>query len=168
MIVAVPDSTTATVHLLAGLNGAGKSTHARRLEHECPAVRYTLDEWMLRLYQFSYDDARYAELSERCQNLIWDVAAQVLATGADVVLDWNLWSRSRRVSWRDRVVATGHHSLLHYVRVPVETAIRQVEHRRRDGVVNVHDLDAEAVQHLADLFEEPTAKEGLDLRVVEG
>lgn len=167
MLVVMPDSTRATVHLLAGLNGAGKSTLARRLEQESPAVRFTLDEWMLRLYQLSYDDPRYPELSERCQNLIWDIAKQVLSTGADVVLDWNLWSCERRRTWRDKVVATGHHPVLHYVKVPVDTAIHQVEGRRRAGIATAHVLDAVAVRHLARLFEAPTAEEGIELRVVE-
>ena len=81
----MPDTTSATVHLLAGLNGAGKTTLARRLERELPAVRFTLDEWMLRLYELRYDDPRYAELSEVCQGLIWDTAVQALSAGTDVV-----------------------------------------------------------------------------------
>lgn len=47
---------TAEVHLLAGLNGSGKTTHARRLEKTVPAVRFTLDEWMLRLHDMKFDD----------------------------------------------------------------------------------------------------------------
>ncbi|HEU5043946.1 MAG TPA: ATP-binding protein [Nocardioidaceae bacterium] len=105
----------ANVHLLAGLNGAGKTTHARRLERECPAVRFTLDEWMLRLYQRRYDDPEYPDLADRCRGLIWKTAQQVLSTGIDVVLDWNLWSRSRRQIWRDKVESAGHHPVLHYL-----------------------------------------------------
>jgi predicted kinase len=105
----------ANVHLLAGLNGAGKTTHARRLERECPAVRFTLDEWMLRLYQRRYDDPEYPDLADRCRGLIWTTAQQVLSTGIDVVLDWNLWSRSRRQIWRDKVESAGHHPVLHYL-----------------------------------------------------
>ncbi len=127
------NGTGATVHLLAGLDGAGKSTYARALERECPAARFTLDEWMLRLYDLSYDDPRYPELSARCQAMIWDLAKQVLVTGTDVVLDWNLWSRSQRHSWRDKVGAVGHHVVLHYLRVPVETAIARVERRGREA-----------------------------------
>lgn len=47
------------VHLLCGLPGAGKTVYARGLEADLPAVRFTLDEWMLRLYSWSYDDPRY-------------------------------------------------------------------------------------------------------------
>lgn len=163
----MPNSASATVHLLAGLNGAGKSTYARRLERECPAVRFTLDEWMLRLFQLSYDDPRYPELSERCQGLIWDLAQQVLETGTDVVLDWNQWNGTRRETWRDKAISVGHRPVLHYLQVSVDTAIQQVERRRREGDANAHALDADAVRHLARLFEVPTTEEGIELRVVE-
>lgn len=39
-----------TVHVMYGLAGSGKSTLARQLCAEGCAVRFTLDEWMLRLY----------------------------------------------------------------------------------------------------------------------
>ena len=94
---------TARIHLLAGLNGAGKTTLARQLEAELPAVRFSLDEWMLRLHGLSFDDERYPELAEECRALIWDLTAQVVHTGASVVLDWNMAvcdrpSRSPRAS----------------------------------------------------------------------
>jgi predicted kinase len=168
MIRVMPRHTkTATVHLLAGLNGAGKSTHARRLERSCPAVRFTLDEWMLNLYHLRYDDPQYPELAERCKDLIWEVAQQVLSTGTDVVLDWNQWSRARRRTWRDKAAAAGHRPVLHYLPVPVETAIERVEHRLREGFTGAHLLDADAVRHLERLFETPTADEGIEIRVIQ-
>ena len=163
-----PDATPATVHLLAGLNGAGKSTHARGLERACPAVRFTLDEWMLRLHRLRYDDPRYPELADRCQDLIWDLALQVLATGVDVVLDWNQWSRARRQTWRDKAVAAGHRPVLHYLPVPVDTAVARVEQRSGRGTDHAHALDASGVRHLARLFEVPATDEGLEILVVEG
>jgi predicted kinase len=36
-----------TVHMIAGLIGSGKSTFARRLERELPALRISLDEWIV-------------------------------------------------------------------------------------------------------------------------
>jgi len=56
------------VHLLCGLPGAGKTAYAYSLEAELPAVRFSLDEWMLRLYPWSYDDPRYvARLDGACR-----------------------------------------------------------------------------------------------------
>lgn len=52
-----PSAPTAVrVHLLCGLPGAGKTTYAARLAAENSAVRFSLDEWMLRLYPWTYDD----------------------------------------------------------------------------------------------------------------
>jgi predicted kinase len=39
-----------TAHLIHGYVGAGKTTFARRLEQELPAIRFSHDEWMTRLY----------------------------------------------------------------------------------------------------------------------
>lgn len=55
---------TAEIHLLAALNGAGKTTLARRLEATLPAARFSLDEWMLRLYGTSFDDEHDPDLAE--------------------------------------------------------------------------------------------------------
>jgi predicted kinase len=155
-----------TVHLLAGLNGAGKSTYARQLAAEQPAVRFTLDEWMLRLFALHYDDARYPDLARRCTALIWDTAQQVLAVGVDVVLDWNQWSRERRAFWRDQVVSAGQRAVLHYLPVSIDTAIARAQERRQRGPADAHVLDSEGIRHLAALFEVPAEDEGLELQIV--
>ncbi|WP_161605977.1 AAA family ATPase [Microlunatus speluncae] len=152
-----------SVHLLAGLNGSGKTRLARELELRCPAVRFTLDEWMLRLHRLPIDDPRYGELAAQCQELIWDTARQVLATHTDVVLDWNQWSRERRAGWRDRIRAAGARPVLHHVRVPLEVAVGQAAGRRDPYA---HALDRAGIEHLAGLFEEPGADEGLEIRIV--
>lgn len=121
---------------------------------------------MIRLYDVSYDDPAYGELREGCSDLIWDVAQEVLSAGTDVVLDWNQWSRARRETWRDKALSAGYKPVLHYVRVPLETAIARVEQRAAEGVTGVHVLDAEAVRHLASIFEVPTTDEGLEIQTV--
>ena len=68
---------------------------ARQLEADLPAVRFTLDEWLLRLNDLRYDDPRYPALADSCKSLIWDTACQVMRAGVDVLLDWNQWSRAR-------------------------------------------------------------------------
>ena len=58
---------TPEIHLLAGLNGAGKTIHARHLVATLPAVRFSLDEWMLQLYDLSFDDELYPSRAEKCR-----------------------------------------------------------------------------------------------------
>ncbi len=154
---------TARIHLLAGLNGAGKTTLARQLEANLPAVRFSLDEWMLRLHRLSFDDERYPELAGKCRALIWDLTAQVVRTGTSVVLDWNMWSRERRANAVRRATELGVQCHLHHVVVPLHVAIQRASDRRDP---RAHRLDADAVRHLADLFEPPEASEGFVLHVV--
>lgn len=157
-------NTPATVHLLCGLNGAGKTTHARRLAEERRAVRFSLDEWMLRLHpELRYDAPTYGELAERCKALIWATAQQILALGHDVILDWNGWNRARRAIWRDLARDAGYNVALHYVQVPLEVAIAQAEARAAANTTGAHRLDAEAIRHLAAIFEEPSDDEGMPI-----
>jgi predicted kinase/8-oxo-dGTP pyrophosphatase MutT (NUDIX family) len=157
---------TPQVHLLAGLNGAGKTTFARHLEADLPAVRFTLDEWMLRLHNLRYDDPAYPVLAESCKSLIWDTALQVLKAGVDVVLDWNQWSRQRRAEWAAKARAHGFEPVLHYVRICLDTAIAQASVRNARDPAYAHTLDAAAVRHLASIFEEPSEDEDLHLQII--
>ena len=40
----------ATVHLVCGSTGAGKTTHALRLVQEFGAMHFSIDDWMVRLF----------------------------------------------------------------------------------------------------------------------
>lgn len=153
----------ADIHLLAGLNGAGKTTLARKLAETLPGVRFSLDEWMLRLHGLRFDDDRYPELAQRCRELIWDTAAQVLAANVDVILDWNMWSRERRADAVHRAKALGITPHLHYLVVPLETAAAQAAHR--DDPAS-HRLTDDSIAHMLTLFEEPRPDEGFTLHVI--
>jgi len=159
----------ATVHLLSGYNGAGKTTYAKHLEKARPAVRFSLDEWMLRLYpDLPYDSPGYDALAETCKYLIWDVAQQVLLGGLDVVLDWNQWSRARRATWRDNAVKAGFAPELHFVDVPLEAAIARAAQRVADGSRGSHELTPQDIRHLAGIFERPTVDEGMPIETIRG
>ena len=151
-----------TVHLLCGLPGAGKTTLARQLEAGLPAVRFSLDEWMLRLYPgLHFASGNYGELAETCKLLIWDTARQALNVGADVVLDWNQWSRGRRAVWAGRAEAAGATVVVHYVRTPLEASIERAAVRARRREPGSHRIEEADVRHLAGIFEEPELSEGL-------
>lgn len=98
--------------------------------------------------------------------MIWSLAQQVLALDHDVVLDWNLWSRERRAEWRSRAASAGYPVLLHYINVPVATAIERAKRRTAQGVVHSHALDEAGVRHLHTIFEPPEADEGMEISVV--
>ncbi len=151
------------VHLLCGMVGAGKTTLARQIAERHNGVRFTLDEWMRRLHGgLRYDDPAYVAALAACQGLIWDTAQQVLASGHDVVLDWNQWSCARRAEWASVARAVGALPIVHFLDVSVDLAVERAV-GRADSDPFSHELDEAAVRHLGALFEAPTQAEGIEI-----
>ncbi len=80
----------ATLHLMVGLPGSGKTTLARELETRYSALRLTLDEWHIRLFGSDVHDdsdesdwAKHNARHEAVESLLWEVAARVLTLGVD-------------------------------------------------------------------------------------
>jgi predicted kinase len=154
----------ATLHLLCGLPASGKTMVARRLEAEHAAVRFTLDEWMLALYDLGpYDDA-YGPQADRVKELIWRTAERVVALQHDVVLDWSQWSRSARKTTQKRAQRLGADVVLHYVEAPLAIVEQRLTERNASPPDGVHRIDLDDLRRFAaDLFEPPTADEGLPI-----
>ena len=81
--------------LTCGLQAAGKTTLARRLEAQCPALRLTCDEWLHQLYP-QLSQTELEPFRGTVEAVQWAVAERALILGCDVVLDWGFWSREGR------------------------------------------------------------------------
>ena len=157
-------NTSPCLHLPCGLVGSGKSTLARRLEAESPAVRLTLDEWMLRLNpELTVEDTAYGERATVVRSLLGDIAEQVMRTGSDAILDWNSWSRERRADGIARARRAGAEVLLHRLTTSLEESTRRARARTEAGTAYAHTVDLAGNTHLAGLIEEPSEDEGLRL-----
>ena len=152
-----------TVHLLCGLPASGKTTIARRLERDHQAVRFTLDEWMLTLFDdlTPYDD-EYGVRADRVKELIWRTAERVLGVGRDVVLDWSQWNSEAREAARRRAVSLGAEPLLHYIDAPMSVVEGRLAERNAQAIPGVHQLDLDEVRRFAtQLFESPSRDEAV-------
>lgn len=118
-----------TVHLVYGYIAVGKTTFAKRLEQELPAVRYSTDEWMTRIYG---SDPREADF-RRYQPRIYEVAnqhwPQVIRCGVDVVLDYAFWPRWHRDIARSLALDLGAETKLYFLRCPDEVALTRCRQR---------------------------------------
>lgn len=109
-----------TLYLTVGLPGAGKTTAARRIAERENILRLTPDDWMVPLFGTS-DSVRRDILEGR----MLDVARQVLASGAGVVVDFGCWSPEERWAVRALTEASGGR----FEMVPCE--LDEAERRRR-------------------------------------
>jgi predicted kinase len=90
------DGRVATLFLIVGLPGAGKTTQAKELAAKHRALRLTPDEWMIPLFGESDAGGKRDVLEER----LICVALQALRLGTSVVLDFGFWSRDERSALR--------------------------------------------------------------------
>ena len=119
----------ATAHLIHGYLGAGKTTLARQLEAELPALRFSHDEWMAKLFGEDPPEASFAENHNRVWDLMASIWRPALALGVDVILDFGFWRRAERDSVRAQVLSTGSEVLLYSLACSDEEAWHRIERR---------------------------------------
>ena len=110
------------LHLICGLPGSGKTTLARRLEQDLLALRLAPDEWMARIVGDGYDEAKRVAV----EAVQWEIAAQALKLGIDVILENGFWSRSERDDYRARAAAIGADTRIHFLDVPRDELLRRL------------------------------------------
>lgn len=155
-----------TAHLLHGFIGSGKTTYARRLEAELPAVRFTLDEWMARLYGQSPPADRFGEYFRRIESLLWQQALSVLRAGSDVVMDLGFWSRESRDAARTRVLSVDAVPRFYLIDCPVEIMRERTIRRSEDPPPDSLWVDAAAFDTLIANYEPMQERE--EFVVVDG
>ena len=121
----------ATLHLMIGLPGSGKTTRAKELEKQYNALRLTPDEWHLFLFGHDVDEEAHDERHEKVEQIMWTVAARVLALGADVILDFGCWAREEREDFRARARALGANFKLHYMDVSLDELKKRLDARNQ-------------------------------------
>lgn len=156
----------ATAYLFCGLPTSGKTTLARRLEQEKKAVRFTLDERMIRQYNLTIFDEAYGPLANEEKHQIWHEAKQLLSIDRDVILDWSLWSRNARHEWVQNVLNAGYHYELIYLQVPLVVLRQRLTDRNAKGAVTVHYISIEELNRFSQIFEAPSADEDLVLTII--
>ncbi|QDO88458.1 ATP-binding protein [Ornithinimicrobium ciconiae] len=68
------------MHLLYGLAGSGKTTLSRELSRDGRGVRFTLDEWMLRLHPgLDFESTKYGDKASDVRELMWTIAGCLCA-----------------------------------------------------------------------------------------
>ena len=117
------------LHLIYGFAGAGKTTFARKLETDISAIRFTHDEWMVKLYGYNPEDKKFSDYYERISDLIWNLTMQLLCLGQDVILDFGFWSRASRDEARSKAEFANAEVKLYFVTCSEEVMRNRVAKR---------------------------------------
>jgi predicted kinase len=137
--------------IVCGLPGSGKTTHAKLLEKNLSAIRFSPDEWMNALLLNIYDE----EKREKIEALQWEISQKLLALGHTVIIEWGTWGRHERDILRLRARALGAAVELHYLSAPVDVLLERV---RRRGSENPP-IEREDFLRWGEIFQVPTPEE---------
>jgi predicted kinase len=156
----------ATLHLMVGLPGSGKTTLARKLEVDCAALRLSVDEWHVRLFGMDVDDssgdADFATHNDRhaaIERLLWEAAARVLMLGVDVILDFGFWTRRERDELRARAHGVGVGFKIHFAVASEELLLERIKARNSQLPSGTFHIPAARLKEWMRLFEAPSPEE---------
>jgi len=144
----------ATLHVIFGPSGAGKTTYAHTFARREKAVAFILDDWMAKLFgpdmpePLEYD--WMIERVQRCETQIWSTAAGVLATGTSVILDIGLMRKADRARVREIAEAAELPLQFHFVTASPEARRARVAER---NIVRGEGFAIEVTPELFDFIE---------------
>ena len=149
----------ATLFLICGLPGSGKTTLAKQLEISRPALRLCPDEWIAPLLADVTDIAELDRLRAPVESLQWDVAKRVLDLGAEVVLENGFWSRDERTSYRLQAEALGAQVELRYLNVGRDELWARLSKRNANLPPGTFVVKEDQLDLWLSWFEPPTSDE---------
>lgn len=145
----------ATLYVMVGLPGSGKTTRARQLEGERQALRLTPDEWMIPLFGESEAGGKRDVLEGR---LVW-LAARALRIGVNVVLDFGVWSRDERSALRCLAEEAGADCELVYLAIEEAEQQGRVRGRFSAEPGSTFEMSQDDLSGFRQLFQEPDEDE---------
>jgi predicted kinase len=116
-----PQVAAASVYLIVGLPGAGKTTYAKDLESSASALRLTPDEWQMMLF----GDRNPPDKRDLVEGKLVEIGMRAAQLGTNVVFDFGLWGKDERSALRWIAAAVGARSQVVYL--PIDRG----EQRRR-------------------------------------
>jgi len=127
--------TAATIHMVCGPVGAGKTTYGRVLARERRACLFVIDEWMATLFMMDAPAPIALDWAmprvDRCEAQIWATIRALAEVGVDAVVELGFFTRDQRDRFRATAAAAGLAVQVHSLGTPREVRRERVRARNR-------------------------------------
>jgi predicted kinase len=143
--------------LICGLPASGKSTLARQLAPQIPAIRLDKDGWVTELGADVWDD----EFRIRLERRLWALTQDLLAQGQSVILEWGHWARVERDEKRLGARALGVGVELHYLDAPLDELVERADRRTASGEWVASPMTRAHFENWATIIQAPDEEEFL-------
>ena len=154
----------ATVYLIAGFIGSGKTTFSKKLESETGALRFTKDEWVIKVLGKNAPRVNnFEKFDGFLTNLATDIALKCAAHGVDVIIDDGFWYKRQRDDVIRRINSIGANVKGYYLRCPRDILEQRTLKRSKQISDNSFEIDKEMFTKYYLSFQEPSPDEGFIL-----
>jgi predicted kinase len=149
----------ATLYLICGLPGSGKTTLAKGLEQTHNALRLCPDEWIAEILRNPNDRVEMDRLRDHVESIQWDVAKRALVLGTNVILENGFWSCEERSKFRNETDSIGAKVELHYLNVELDELWRRLSKRNEKLPAGTFIVSREDLEKWSKSFEPPSEEE---------
>lgn len=159
----------ATLHLICGTISSGKTTYARRMMAEKPALLLSVDEVTLALSSVIPPE-NHDPATVLVKAWLMEKAEEAMASGLDVIFDWGFWKQADRAEMEASLAAKGIDHVWHYIDVSKARWEAQIAKRNEavvKGETSAYFVDEGLKEKCVSLFEPPCHEE-IDVWYVPG
>ena len=149
----------AKVYFICGFIGSGKTTYSKQLAESAPALRFSIDEWMIPLYGEHMErdvfDSRLSTLME----LFKISAVQMLNLDVSVIFDFGFWTRLDRSNFKEWADRLNIESEFIYLDCCFDVCSERAQSRNKDRGDTAFEMTPEMLSMFWSWFEIPSADE---------
>lgn len=112
----------ATLYLIHGFIGFGKTTFAKKLERETSATRFTHDEIVIERYGVNPPQNKFKEYFDLVCQDIKCKTEELLKDGKDIILDFGFWTKDDRDEYQKLAKTLNAECIIYSISCDIETA----------------------------------------------